>query len=123
MSKDEFKKEFINELHTYSNGAQSRYFDSEYTSISIPSSLGDIPKIITCSRLIIGTDAKRKYVRFQLLRFERVLDGEFRKKNSKNLRPDDWEYVGDKDMERFEGISFSPETMKEIAKTILKMTN
>lgn len=72
-------------LHTYSNGAMSDCFIKRD---------GD-----SSERLIIGTNKKRTYLRFQILRFNHDTE--------------------DKNMER--SISFSPEYAAKIVKSIKAM--
>jgi len=106
-------------LHTYKNGAMSDCFICEYDSFhqcfhtkeGADCKVIYVPEMRARDRLVIGTNSKRTYLRFSITRF---------KKDLRNRNPE-FEYVGDEDMERYEGISFSPEFANKIKKSISDM--
>ena len=106
-------------LHTYKNGAMSDCFVREFNSchiVELKETQKGVAFVATATkrnseRLIIGTDSGRKYLRFSITRFD---------KDPRN-RNIEFEYVGDEDMNRYEGVSFSPEFAKKIKKSISDM--
>lgn len=128
-------REKVYPIHKYSNGGKSFYIDTEYVSSwqlskskvrSDGSILPDwIPSTTALERLIIGTDDKRSYIRFQVLRFtkrhETLFQYDFPEPVRKPYPETPFEYVGDENMERFTGISFTPETMMKIIEQIKEL--
>lgn len=109
---DDFYEEIIHNITTYSGGGKSCHIDKISTSLyEYPSRTqkdGSIVPValaveLTMERLIIGTDAKHSFIHFEIKHFKKHPAAE-----CWVLNPGQGYY----------GISFTPETMKKIAKII-----
>jgi hypothetical protein len=83
------------------------------------------PMEVSKDRLVVG--ANKYGIRLQIMRFKEYLPIDYHVASYdilsklKLARPQSIEYVGDDDMDRLEGLSFSRDTMRKIIKTIETM--
>lgn len=123
---DKYFLEKIEPIYEWSNGARTFAVEVQrtsnwFTTYEFQPTGGTkevyYSRTLSLDRLVIGKNGSR--YRFQIIRFTKQLEDYYIERNLRKLpvpkpRPQDFEYVGDEWMERYEGLSLTEETLKKV---------